>query len=474
MWELFGFTVTTDFQESSFGDNTLSLGTVRMNHAWVKILPSCIRSRLDGRYNLQKILSNTGWLFGDRVLRMGVGLFVGVWVARYLGSEQFGLYNYAIAFVALFSAFATLGLDNVVIREIVQNPTNRNEILGTTFILKLAGGIVTLLLTFGVISLLRPGDALVQWIVGITAAGAVFQAIDTIDLWFQSQVESKYTVYAKNIAFVIVAVTKVILIQMQAPLIAFVWAGLVEFALGAIGLVVAYKIKGYVLRLWRSNLLRAKNLLSDSWPLILSSLLVMIYMRIDQVMLGEMVGDSEVGVYSVAVRLAEVWYFIPMAIASSTFPSIVEAKKVSESLFFERLQKLYNLMASLAYVVSIPVTFLAGWIVGLLFGVEYQGAGPMLAILIWSSLFTNLGVARSSFLMTMNWTKVHSITVLFGCVINVTLNYILIPRYGGVGAAISSCIAYWFATHGSCFVYRPLFRTGVMLTRAMICPGIKL
>jgi len=422
--------------------------------------------------SLQNILVNTGWLFADRILRMGVGLFVGVWVARYLGPEQFGLYSYAIAFVSLFGAFATLGLDGIVVRDIVRDPACKYETLGTAFVLKLIGGSLTCLLVIIAISLLRPHDRLTHWLVGITAVGMIFQAFDTIDFWFQSQVKSKYTVYAKNTAFLLITLIKIVLMLMKAPLLAFAWAGFAEIVVGAIGLIIAYQINGHYIKAWRGSIARAKSLFSDSWPLILSGIVIMIYMRIDQVMLGEMVGNQEVGVYSVAVRLAEVWYFIPMSFVSSTFPSVVEAKAISEDLFYERLQKLYNLMSLMAYVVAIPVTFIAGWVIEIVFGVAYRGAGPMLAVLIWAGLFVNLGVARSSFLTTLNWTGVHFMTVFLGCLVNVVLNYLLIPLYGGMGAAIASCFAYWFAVHGACFFYKPLFKTGYMLTKAMIYPRI--
>ena len=198
----------------------------------------------------------------------------------------------------------------------------------------------------------------------------------------------------------------------------------------------------------------------------------MIYMRIDQVMIGNMVGNTEVGLYSAAVRLAEAWYFVPMAVVGSVFPSIVEAKAISEELFYRRLQKLYNLMSLMAYIVALPVTFMGGWLVTLLFGAAYARAGPMLAVLIWAGMFVNLGVARSSFLTTMNWTRVHFMTVSFGCIINVALNYLLIPIYGGMGAVVASCVAYWFAAHGACLIYKPLYKTGYMLTKAMVYPKV--
>ena len=433
-------------------------------------LPAFVRLRIEGQYNLQKIIGNIGWMFADKFMRMGVGLFVGVWVARYLGPEQFGLFSYAGAFVAIFSAIATLGLDGIVVRDIVREPECSNEILGTVFILRLFGGLIAFIMTMTAILVLQPVDPLTHWLVGIIALGNIFQSFDTIDLWFQSQVQGRYSVYAKNTAFILLAVVKFVLVLLKAPLIAFAWAGTAEIIVGAGGLVIAYWASGGKISSWKKSLELGQRLLHDSWALIFSSIVIVVYMRIDQVMLGNMVGSREVGVYSAAVGLAEVWYFFPGAVVLSTFPSIVEALKESDELFYNRLQKLYNLMALLAYMVAIPVTFFASTIVEIFYGVAYVKAGPMLALLIWAGIFTNLGMARSSFLTAMNWTKIHFVTVFMGCIINVVLNLILIPRYGGMGAVIASCVAYWFAAHGACFIYRPLFRTGVMLTRAMFYP----
>ncbi len=420
----------------------------------------------------RRYFANTSWLMLDKVLRLFVGLFVGVWVVRYLGPENYGIFGFAISFVALFGALGKLGLDGIVVRNIVRDPSCTERALGTAFVLKLIGGLAVLLLSVGSIILLRRGDTITCWFVGITAAGMVFQAFDTIAFWFQAQIRSKYVVYAKITAFICVSVIKITLILTTAPLIAFAWAGFAEIVISSIGLVIAYKYKGYNIKAWRVDPKYGKHLLRDSWPLILSGVMIMIYMRIDQVMIGSMVGNMEVGVYSAAVRLAETWYFIPMIVVGSIFPSIVEAKTVSEELFYGRLQKLYNLMAMMAYIVAIPVTFMGEWLVTTLFGTAYARAGAMLVVLIWAGMFTNLGVARSSFLTTMNWNRVHFMTVSLGCIINIALNYLLIPIYGGIGAAVASCVAYWFAAHGACFFYKPLRKTGYMLTKAMFYPKV--
>jgi O-antigen/teichoic acid export membrane protein len=442
-----------------------------MNQTWLRLLPPFLRAKLDGKYALQKILNNTVWLLADRVLRLSVGVVIEIAIARYLGPDQFGLISYAIALVALFSTLSTLGLDSIVIRDIVRQPEAKNALLGTAFTLKWIASGFTWLLVVGVVFLLRPGDSLTHWLVGITAAGILFQAFDTIDLWFQSQVQTKYTVFAKTTAFITLSLVKVGLIHVHAPVIAFAWTSFLEAVLGALGLIVTYGLSGAFITTWRSHGALAKRLLQDSYPMILSGLVIMVYMRIDQLMLAEKVGNQAVGIYSAAVKLAEAWYFIPTVIVSSTFPSIVQAKQLSEAMFEQRLQRLYQLMALLAYLVAIPTSIFSNWIVQILFGSAYAESGPILAVLIWAGIIVNLGVARSSFLTTMNWTKVHLLTVSIGCLINVLLNLILIPPYAGMGAAIATCIAYFFATYGACFLYKPLWKTGWMLTKAMVLIG---
>ncbi len=368
---------------------------------------------------LRKIISNIGWLFADRILRMGVGLIIGAWIARYLGPQQFGLYNYAIAFVSLFGAIATLGLDQIVVRNLVREPSDKDEILGTSFVLKLIGGVVTVLLTTGTIILVRPEDKLMHWLVGITATGLVFQAFDAIDFWFQFQVQAKYTVVAKNTAFVLISIVKVSLLEMKAPLIYFVWAGLAETVVGAICLAISYRFSGQKFRSWRINLRQAKSLLKDSWPLIIAGLSIMIYVRIDMVMLGELADDQAVGIYAVATRLSELWVFIPTAIVSSVNPSIIEAKKESETLYYEKLQKIFNVMVVLAYAIAIPMTFFSNYVVVLIFGQNYAVAGGVLSIHIWGQLFGFLGIARVVWFVSLEQKKNAFLFSVCGAFINI-------------------------------------------------------
>ncbi|MDZ8187297.1 MAG: flippase [Nostoc sp. ChiSLP02] len=397
---------------------------------------------LKSHSGLRAIVANTGWLFADRILRMGAGLIVGVWIARYLGVQQYGLFNYAAAFVVLFSPLATLGLDNLVVRNIVHDSSGKEQILGTTFWLKLFGGVGSLLLAVAFISVFRQNDNLTITLVAIFAAGGIFQAFDTIDFWFQSQVQSKYTVIAKNTAFAIITLVKVILLNMQAPLIAFAWAALAEIGLSAMGLVLVYKIKGNSLYLWRWSFPIAKTLLKESWPLILSGVTILIYLKIDQIMLGEMVGDSAVGIYSAAARISEIWYFIPAAIVSSVSPAIFSAKQSSEELYYQHIKRLMRLMVVIAIAIALPMSFLSGTIITLLFGDGYAAAGQVLTIHIWASLFYFVGLAASPWFVSENLTHLSLRRSLMGAIINVILNLLLIPRYIGVGAAIATVISY--------------------------------
>ena len=201
-------------------------------------------SKFTSRSGLRAIIANTGWLFADRILRMGASLVVGVWVARYLGVQQYGLFNYALAFVSLFSPIFTLGLDDVVIRHIIRQSSNKEEVLGATFWLKLLGGIASVLSAVSTMFFLGEHETLKIWIVAILGMAGIFRATDTIDLWFQSQVQSKYSVIARNIAFLINSAIKIALILTKAPLLAFAWVTLAEFAMSAIGLLIVYQVRG--------------------------------------------------------------------------------------------------------------------------------------------------------------------------------------------------------------------------------------
>ncbi len=412
-----------------------------LNSGWLTYLPTFIRKRVEGRETLQKIIGNSGWLFFDKALRMCVGLFVNIWVVRYLGPDQFGQLSYATAFVALFGTFATLGLDGIVIREIVRKPDAAHEILGSALFLRLAGGITAFFVCTVSFFVVRQGDSSGTVLVAIIAGGMVFQAFDVIDFWFQSQMQSRSTVIAKNSAFLVTALTKVGLIIFHAPLIMFAWAAALEIFLGAVGMVLSYKRHGYRLTDWLGTFSRCRHLLSDSWPLILSGLSIAVYMKIDQIMLGNLAGNDAVGIYTSATKLSEIWYMIPIIVVSSVFPAIVQSKEQDESLYHRRITRLFSLMAAISLLIAAPISLCSNWMVTTIYGAAFRAAGPVLAVHIWASLFVFYGVAQGPWDLTENLTRLAMVRIVIGATVNILLNLWLIPVHGALGAAVATVVS---------------------------------
>jgi len=393
---------------------------------------------------LRMILGNTAWLMVDRVLRMGLGVLVGIWVARYLGPSQYGNLSFALSFVALFGTLTTFGLDNIATMNIVRQISDAHHILGTAFAIRLCGSILAPVLCSASIRWIEPNDRTTDWLVGLLSIGLVFQAFDTIDYFFQSQVQSKLTVWAKNAAFLTVACVRILLIQVRAPLWSFAVAQVGELAIGALGMVVVYHWRGGRMSLWRVQKWRAIDLIKQSWPVMLAGMAIVIYMRIDMVMLKLMKGNAAVGIYATATRISEVWYFIPMAIVSSVSPSIIRAKQ-NPAIYYGRIGRLFCLMSLIAVVIGSVIALGSNWIIRVLYSDEFGAAAPIMAVHVWASIFVFLGVAQGPWFASENLTKLGFYRTLTGAVANVLLNLFLIPRYSSMGAAIATVISYAIA-----------------------------
>jgi O-antigen/teichoic acid export membrane protein len=388
-----------------------------------------------------RYFTNTSWLLAERVLRLIVGLFVVVWVARYLGPERFGLFSYAQSFVGLFSIIATLGLDNIVIRELVKRENSRDVLLGTAFCLKVFGAIFVFFL-LGIAVLFTSNDGYTNVLIFIIASAILFQSFNVIDFYFMSKVLSKYVVFANTICLVISSLLKIIGILLQAPLIFFAFLVFLDSAVLAAGLVFFYRRNQLSMKSWTFDRNTAKELLKNSIPLILSGLLVAIHMKIDQVMIKEMLDSNSVGQYAAAVRISEAWYFIPSIFFISFFPAILNAKKNNETLFYSRLQYLYDLMVWLAIIVALLMTFLSDYIVCLLFGPAYNQAAKVLVIHIWAGIFVSVGGVNQQWYLSENLQPLLFWKTFCAVIANLLLNTLLIPSLGIKGAAIATLISY--------------------------------
>ena len=422
-----------------------------------------------------RYFKNTSWLFAEKILRKIVNLFIGIWVVRYLGPEQFGLFSYAQSFVGLFAVIATFGLDGILVRELVKNESRRDELIGTAFWLKVMGAFsVLLILTVAVNFTLN--DTYTNILVFIIASATIFQSFNVVDFYFQSKVMSKFVVYTNIISLLLSSLVKIALILNEAPLVAFALVVLFDSFVLACGFIYFY-IKNNSTFNFKKLKFRSKTatlLLKDSWPLILSGIVISIYMKIDQVMIKEMMNVESVGQYAAAVRLSEAWYFIPIVIASSLFPSIVNAKKQSERLYYARLQKLYDVMVWTAIAIALPITFSSDWIIDLLYGAQYNQSGVVLMIHIWAGVFVFLGVVSSSWFIAENLQKYAFYRTLAGAVINIILNYILIPIYGIYGAAFATLVSQAVASYLFNMTNKKLRYTFLLQTNAILLPFRKL
>ena len=390
---------------------------------------------------VQRYTLNTIWLFFEKVIKTISVLFVGIWIARHLGPSQFGALNYIISFVALFSAFSSLGLDVILVRELVKDKDRVNIFLGTAFILKLSGAVLTIFLIF-LSSYFTSNDDSTNIMILIVASTMVFSSFNVIDLYFQAKVKSKYSVFANIALHSVSSIIKIWLIVINASLDAFVLVILFDSVFLAAGYAYFYFHNNLSIKEWKFESKVAIELFKDSWPLLFSGVAIAVYMRVDQVMIKEMLDLNAVGQYAAAVRISEAWYFIPMLVGASLSPAIFNAKRTNEKLYYSRLQSFYTAIVWSAILIAIPIAIFSEEIIDLLYGVDFSGAAQVLVIHVWAGIFLALGVACGKWYIAENYTRGALYKALLGMCVNIVGNYILIPKYGINGAAFSTLLAH--------------------------------
>lgn len=414
-----------------------------------------------------KYFNNTSWLLLQRIFRIFSGLFIGIWVTRFLGPNQFGILSYAQSFVALFAAFSSLGLNRLLTRELVRNPDQENILLGTSFILQTIGSIVlTIFLIIGL--LLIDHDPLTTQIIILLAIPTFLQSFGIIDNLYQSRVHGKYSAIVNIINILISAAIKISLIYFEASLIYFVYALIFDAIILAIGFVISYKKWHNSIFSWQFSLSKAKTLLKDSWPMIMSGIIVTIYMKVDQIMIHEFLSAEQVGLYAAAARLSEAWAFIPSILTTSLFPAIVNAKKNNKKLYYSRIQKLYDLMVYISLAIAIPISFISSWVVVFLYGSSFAESAPVLALHIWGSIFIFLGVARGGWILNENLQRYSIYYLGAGMIANIVLNFILIPTHGIVGAAWATVIAQSISVLFAPLLFKPTRLSFYMMVKSLL------
>jgi PST family polysaccharide transporter len=273
----------------------------------------------------------------------------------------------------------------------------------------------------------------------------VFKSTDAIKCWFEAEVESRYAVWAENAAFIISGIFKIYLIFTESELIYFASAVVIESILSASFLILLYTYKGRRLNFPAVSYQSMLALLKNSWPLLLSNVAIVIYMRIDLIMLDAFSGAHEVGLYSAATRISESWYFIPMIICSTLAPSVIRAHAGDSSHYIYFLGKLYFTLFWLASLITALFIICSEPLIMLLYGPKYSGSAVILAIHSTASIAVFLGVGSAQYLLTENLQKISLYRTACGATINILLNLLLIPKYGATGAAIGTTISYYIS-----------------------------
>jgi len=389
----------------------------------------------------RKYFRNTSWLFVDRVVRLGTVLITSIFITRYLGPELFGQLNYASAFVGIFFALTSMGLDDILIRDLVRRPDRRDQLLGTAAMIKL-GGAVVLFITVMALAFIKQLDSLKILMILLIASAEFLKPLAVVEQYFYSQVKGRTAAKVNIVQTLISSVFRLGLIMVHASLVWFAWAYIVEMTVAVVGYLIAYKGMGLTWRNWRFSKHTALYLLKQSWPLVIFGLALYVQAKIDQVMigdilrksLGEAVADAEVGQYSAALKMIEALGFVPGIIVASLAPAITRARAQDRKLYEDRLVNQYRLMFILFLVVSVPLYFVAEPIMVLLFGEEFRMAGYLLSLFAIRLFFTNMGVAKSSFITNESLFKYSLVTAVVGATLNITMNYLLIPTYQSIGA----------------------------------------
>ncbi len=394
-----------------------------------------------GSSGFRKYFTNTSWLFVERVVRLAVVLGTGILVARYLGPELFGQLNYATGFVGLFFALTTMGLDEIIVRDLVRTPERKNELLGTSAVIKLGGSIILVLLVV-LSTVVRDLSSLSASLIIVIAVAELLRPFGVIDWYFMAHVRSRQTVLVQMAQVFISAGFKILLVVTEQPLIYFAWVYVLEGLVLGIGYVIMYARDGVSIFAWRYTRSMAGYLLGQSWPLVIYGMALYIQAKIDQVMIfdvlksrvGEAAANEEVGQYSNALKMIEALGFLPVIVQKSLAPAITSAKVRSEELYADRLLNQYRLMFLMFLITAVPLYFTAEPIMVFLYGEEFRPSGFLLSLFAIRLFFTNMGVGKASFITNESLFKYSLMTAVVGAVINIGMNFFLIPEYKAIGA----------------------------------------
>lgn len=399
-----------------------------------------IFSKLNLSENAVKVTKNIGWALLGKVATLLGSFIVGIFVARYLGPEQYGLMSYVIAYVSIFQTLALFGMDNIEIREEAKNKEERDAIIGTAFVLKLIFAIITILLIY-ILLQFSDNDIFTQRMIMLYSISIICNCFFVARNYFTSIVWNEYVVKTEIARTVIGVIIKIFLLVIHANLSWFIAAMTFDFVLLASGYCFSYSRKIDKITLWCFDIKWAKYLIKQSFPLMLSLSAVVIMQRIDQLMISKMIGTENVGQYSVAFKFVEVMIFVPTIIAQTISPVLVKIRNENKDEYVGKSQIFMDLTVWICVIMAIVVCIIAYPLVRFTFGEQYLHAVPVLQIMAFKVVGDALSQTSGQLMIIEGTQKYAVIRNIVGCICCIFLNLLLIPKNGIIGSSIVSVIS---------------------------------
>ncbi|WP_150304888.1 flippase [Pseudomonas saliphila] len=412
----------------------------------------------------RRYLSNSGWMLGEKILMLAVGLTATVVLARYLGPEEFGYLNYALSLVALLTIVCHLGLTGLVVKELRVRPEQEDRILSSVFMTKVAASIVAYGILIGTWFIGDDRNFMVLALIGLALFFTPFEVL--ID-WFQARVKAKYAAIAGAVGQIGGNGLKIILAVAGLGLVWIAAAHVVIIMLTSLILVI------YALALKRSfrfdfSWSLSKELLGKSFLIFLGSLSAVIYLKVDQIMLQYMLGDNAVGQYAAASKLSEAWYLIPTVLMASIFPKVIDVRAHSKEKYKRLMQVIFDLLFLSAFCLSVVVFILSDQVIDVLYGDAYSAAAQVLAVHIFASIFVFMRALFSKWIILEEVFIFSLITQGLGAISNIVLNYFFIRSHGVAGAAVATLISYSIAGYFSLLLSSKTRELFVMMSKSMM------
>ena len=418
-----------------------------------------------------RVFKNASWLIVGKVVQMLLSLVVGVLSARYLGPSGYGLISYAQAYTAFFSAFCTLGINSVLVKELTDAPDKQGQTLGTSLLLRFASSLLSALMIVAIVGVAERDEPLTVAVVALSSIGLLFHIFETFNYYFQSKLRSKVTAIVTLVAYIVTSIYKIVLLVLGKNVLWFALATSIDYIVVAILLYAVYRYGGGQ-RLSFSRK-RAKEILKRSCHFILPALMVSIYGYTDKFMLKAMIDEEAISFYTVAVTVCGMWTFILSAVIDSFYPTIMEAYKTSREIFEKRCRRLYATVFYLAVFASGAICALAFWIIYILYGEAFLPAVTPLRIITWYTAFSFLGMARNAWVVCEEKQKYIKYIYLAAALTNILLNLLLIPPYGAAGAALASLLTQIVTVFVIPLLIKPLRRNSVLMMEAILLRKLK-